>query len=239
MFSGADGPQVDFQKIQCARPGVTTALHNGNLRASVSDTPGDKMQEYAVVSFSDLNKMSAVRGRNRQRRGSTAIPHYGLPPGHYRFYRLGPILDAPADSRVSVLRQLKNNAVAIASIFIALAGFAYTTWRDETSEANRNFRVAAFESLKQLNELQLITNAAHYKMDRMQGDPILGWSRVVMFDDLAVLLPPPAVNDAAKLHATWESNWQGLGHDQDHADMITDAISQSREHIAETLKRLK
>jgi len=197
------------------------------------------MQEYAIVSLAEVNKTSAAGGRNRRRRGGAARQHCGLPPGHYGLYRLGPIPEPSTDSKVSAWRQLKNNAVAIASIFIALSGFAYTTWRDETSEANRNFRVAAFESLKQLNELQLITNAAHYKMDRMQGDPILGWSRVVMFDDLAVLLPPPAVDDAARLHATWEANWEGLGHDQDHADMITDAISQSREHIAETLKRLK
>jgi len=197
------------------------------------------MQEYVIVSLADLNKISAVGGRQLRRRGSASRLRNGWPQVHDELYRLGPISDPPADSKVSLLRQLKNNAVAIASIFIALSGFAYTTWRDETSEANRNFRVAAFESLKQLNELQLITNAAHYKMDKMQGDPILGWSRVVMFDDLAVLLPPPAVQDATKLHATWESNWEGLGHDQDHADIITDAITQSREHIAETLKRLK
>jgi hypothetical protein len=194
------------------------------------------MQEYEIVSMADPRKISAMIRRNQRRPGSAAAVHYGLPPG---IYRIRPIAGPTSDFTVSAWHQLKNHAIAIASIFIALTGFAYSTWRDETSEANRNFRVAAFESLKQLNELQLITNAAHYKMDRMQGDPILGWSRVVMFDDLAILLPAPAIEDAAKLHATWEANWEGLGHDQAHADMITEAISQSREHIAETLKRLK
>jgi hypothetical protein len=42
-----------------------------------------------------------------------------------------------------------------------------------------------------------------------------------------------------KLHATREANWEGLGHDQIHADMITDAITRSRETISETLMRLK
>jgi hypothetical protein len=197
------------------------------------------MQEHAIVSLADLGNILAARGRNRRRRLSGVKPQYALPPGRYGLYRLGQIPDPHTDSSVSIRRQLKNNAVAIVSILIALSGFVYTTWRDETSEANRNFRVAAFESLKQLNELQLITNAAHYKMDKTQGDPILGWSRVVMFDDLAVLLPPPAIQDAANLHETWEANWEGLGHDQDHADMITAAIARCREHIAETLKRLK
>ena len=196
------------------------------------------MHEPAIVSLQDLENLLAAGGRNRRRRRGGARLRFGLPLGRYGLYRLEQSPETPGDSRVSLRRQLINNAVAIVSIFIALTGFVYTTWRDETSEANRNFRVAAFESLKQLNELQLITNAAHYKMDKAQGDPILGWSRVVMFDDLAMLLPPPAVQDAANLHETWESNWEGLGHDQDHADMITAAIARCREHIAQTLKRL-
>jgi hypothetical protein len=143
------------------------------------------------------------------------------------------------ESSVSIRQQLRNNAVALVSVVIALTGLAYNTWRNETTEVNRNIRVAAFESLKELNELQLIVNAAHYGMDKMQGSPLLGWNRVVMFDDLAELLPPPAPGDAAHLHAIWESNWEALGHDQERTDKITAAITQSRENIARTLKRLQ
>jgi hypothetical protein len=142
-------------------------------------------------------------------------------------------------SNISIWRQIRNNAVALVSIVIALTSLSYSTWRDETTEFNRNIRVAAFESLKQLNELQLIANAAHYGMDKQQGNPILGWSRVVMFDDLAQLLPQPAARDAAQLHQVWEANWEGLGRDQEHADRITAAIAQSRENIAHTLKSLQ
>lgn len=140
---------------------------------------------------------------------------------------------------MNLIQQLKNHAVAIASIFIALTGLGYTTWRDETTEVNRNIRFAAFESLKQLNELQLIVNAAHYGMDPKQGSPLLGWSRVVMVRDLADLLPPPAMQNAEQLYGVWEQNWEGLGHEQLYADRITNVIAQNREGISTMLRRLR
>ncbi|HEY6280496.1 MAG TPA: hypothetical protein VIW72_01710 [Burkholderiales bacterium] len=48
------------------------------------------------------------------------------------------------------LHQLKANAVAIISLFVALSGLTYNTWRDKIIEENRSVRIASFEVLKNL-----------------------------------------------------------------------------------------
>ena len=54
--------------------------------------------------------------------------------------------------------QLKANAVAIISLFVALGGLSYNTWRDKIIEENRSVRIASFEVLKNLWELQLVVD---------------------------------------------------------------------------------
>lgn len=51
--------------------------------------------------------------------------------------------------------QLKTNLVALISLVVALTALGYTPWRNERTEYNRNVRVAAFETLKQLGEAQI------------------------------------------------------------------------------------
>ena len=41
---------------------------------------------------------------------------------------------------VSIRPQLHNNAVALISLFVAVSSLAYNTWRNETTEAQRNIR---------------------------------------------------------------------------------------------------
>ena len=41
--------------------------------------------------------------------------------------------------------QLRNNAVALISLAVALSSLAYNTWRNERTEHNRNVRTATFE----------------------------------------------------------------------------------------------
>lgn len=38
--------------------------------------------------------------------------------------------------------QIRNNAVALISLVVALAALGYNTWRNERTEANRNLRAA-------------------------------------------------------------------------------------------------
>lgn len=55
--------------------------------------------------------------------------------------------------------QLRNNLVALISLFIALSALGYNTWRNERTERNRNIRAAGFESLT-INGLAALMPAA-------------------------------------------------------------------------------
>jgi hypothetical protein len=47
---------------------------------------------------------------------------------------------------MSTLRQqLRNNAVALISLVVALGSLGYNTWRNERTEYNHNIRTATFE----------------------------------------------------------------------------------------------
>ena len=94
------------------------------------------------------------------------------------------------DARIRL--QLKTNLVALISLVVALTALGYTTWRNERTEYNRNVRVAAFETLKQLGEAQIIVEYAHFNKNRQLGDPLQGWGRMIYIRDLAKLLPAPA-----------------------------------------------
>ncbi len=42
---------------------------------------------------------------------------------------------------ISIRRQIHNNAVALIGIVIAVSALAYNTWRNETTEEQRNIRI--------------------------------------------------------------------------------------------------
>ena len=108
--------------------------------------------------------------------------------------------------------QLKTNLVAIISLVVALTALGYTTWRNERTEYNRNVRVAAFETLKQLGEAQIIVEYAHFQKNRQLGDPLQGWGRMIYIRDLAKLLPASAPADAERLRARAVAGDRGARH---------------------------
>ena len=50
-------------------------------------------------------------------------------------------------------QQLRDNAVALISLAVAISSLSYNTWRNERTEANRNVRTATFELLMRLADL--------------------------------------------------------------------------------------
>ena len=63
--------------------------------------------------------------------------------------------------RMTIKFQLRNNAIAIISLVVALSSFSYTAWRTERSERNRTTRQAAFQMLVALGEMKLIVYHGH------------------------------------------------------------------------------
>jgi len=59
---------------------------------------------------------------------------------------------------IPIRKQIHNNAVALISLFIAVGSLAYNTWRNETTEEQRNVRHASFRVLENLGELQQVVD---------------------------------------------------------------------------------
>ncbi|MEN8711668.1 MAG: hypothetical protein ABF326_05670 [Arenicellales bacterium] len=138
----------------------------------------------------------------------------------------------------SIIEQIRRNLLAIISLLVAISALGYNTWRNETTEENRNTRLASFEILVQLGKLQIITDHAHYGNNNEMGNPITGWGHVAMIDDLSFLMPAPIPGMATSLKETWQTNWQGLGNDEASALKITESITDMRKSVKARLKTI-
>ena len=135
--------------------------------------------------------------------------------------------------------QLRANIVAISSMVVALTGLAYNTYRNEKTEINHTVRAAAFETLKNLGEVQIIADYAHFKKDRLRGDTRLGWGRVTLIHDLAQVLPAPGPADADALRTAWRENVEQLEESNDAMIRITDEIQRMRLTTLDILHSLR
>ncbi len=141
---------------------------------------------------------------------------------------------------LSFREQLRRNAVALISLFIAVTGLLYNTWRNEHSEYNRNQRWASFEVLIKLNELQELVYLSYYDSE-VSDDSIYrrGWSKVLVIRDLSAVLDEPLPVRADELHGVWNNQWTGLKKRQkDSLGAIEEAIARFRVDTLEKLKEL-
>ena len=60
---------------------------------------------------------------------------------------------------------LRQHMLSIISLVVALNALSYNTYRNELTEVYRNIRYADFELLKELSQLQLLIDYAHYDKD--------------------------------------------------------------------------
>jgi hypothetical protein len=140
----------------------------------------------------------------------------------------------------TIREQLRNNAVALTSLFVALSSLGYNTWRNERTEHNRNIRTAAFEILTKLAEFERVVFLAHYDRDKSNGNPRVGWTYVIVMDDLAAVMPGKVGPRSNELRKVWAENWEGLGNDNDVAvDRIEAGIVNLRNAALETLRELR
>ncbi len=139
----------------------------------------------------------------------------------------------------TITNQIRNNLIAIISLFIAITALFYNTWRNEQTEKNRNTRAAAFEVLMELGELQNIINYSHYLHDKKLGNPFLGWGHIALISDLGQLLPNPAPDHVKALTKVWDENWEKIPSDEAATNNITNEIDHSRESVLTILRQLK
>lgn len=140
----------------------------------------------------------------------------------------------------TIWRQVRRNAVAIISLIIALSTLSYSTWRNEKSEDNRNYRQAAFEILIKLNALQQVVFHRRYDQDATtRGNPRLGWTIVLTIDDLSQLLESPIPESSLTLKQAWSDNWEELGESQEAVDIVLRQTDEMRQNTLNMLRSLE
>ncbi|HEY3785214.1 MAG TPA: hypothetical protein VGL55_08045 [Steroidobacteraceae bacterium] len=140
----------------------------------------------------------------------------------------------------TIREQVRNNAVALTSLLIALSSLGYNTWRNERTEHNRNIRAAAFEILTKLADFERVVFLAHYDRDRVSGSPRTGWTYIIVINDLAQVVPGTVQPRAIALRDSWRANWESLGQDGEVAiDHLDQDITSLRQATLETLRSLR
>ncbi len=140
--------------------------------------------------------------------------------------------------RIPLKQQIRTNLVAIISLMLALLSLSYNTWRNEVTEHNRNVREAGFEVLVTLGELHEIIFFLHYDKDAVRGNPRLGWTKVLLVNDLATIMPG-VTESADSLSETWEADWAALGQDQRAVERISRAVDEVRASTLHALSLLE
>ncbi|WP_457669082.1 hypothetical protein [Thiolapillus sp.] len=140
---------------------------------------------------------------------------------------------------MDIRSQIRNNLLAIISLIVAFSALGYNTWRNELTEQNRNVRFAGFEIIKNLGELERITYLIHYDKAIQRNTPRDGWAVVLVLRDLSALMPGSVSDEAARLFATWQKSWEGLGEDEKSVADIDNAINALREETLTVIRALE
>ncbi len=106
----------------------------------------------------------------------------------------------------TIRQQLHRNAVALISLVVAVSSLGYNTWRNETTETQRNLRAAAFEVVSHLGELSAQVNQLGYGESAKDVAWNRGWGHVLSLQTLGRLLPKPAAAEIDALAELWQRN---------------------------------
>ena len=155
----------------------------------------------------------------------------------------------------TIRQQIHNNAVALISIFIAVSALGYNTWRNETTEEQRNIRHAAFRVLEELGQMQEVVDSRYYYLAfnreiASEGElRIRGFGSVAMIRDLMSLMPEPGPVSGQMLHETWlklfadldqiDSKGQHTPAGRKAEEELTSVIREARMAVLDVLRELE
>ena len=137
----------------------------------------------------------------------------------------------------NIKEQVRRNAVALISLVVAITSLGYNTWRNEHSEFNRNQRLASFQILLTLGELQELVFHNIYDPEFINaGNARTGWALVLTLRDLSQVIDGDVAGRGVDLHGTWDDCWRGIeDQDGDSEKAVNEAITALRDA---TLARL-
>lgn len=145
------------------------------------------------------------------------------------------------DPRFSGLRALlRQNALALIGLMVALFGLGYNTWRNETTEHHRNVRQSAFVALGALGEVQQLADTRFFGGQQDEANRIAIWGRITLIRDVATLVSVEADERAKKLFDTWSSQSQAFDEGDAAAEKaLAGAVRETRAQVLRDLQRLK
>lgn len=139
-----------------------------------------------------------------------------------------------------ILNQLRNNAVAIISLVVALSGLGYNTWRNEASEANKNIRDAGLFMMQELTKLQEVVFYARYDQQDDRGDIKTGWVHVLAVKDISYAMPATVQTSAADLSQVWSDHSHGLAAEEAASyQAVDESIEAIKQQIVLSIKALQ
>lgn len=133
------------------------------------------------------------------------------------------------------LAAIHDNLVSLISLVVAIIALTFNTNRADRTEYQRNIRSASFSVLKELNQLQLLVDQAHYGSDRDRGNPIVGWARVNYIDDLSEVIPEPVQGASDQLKEVWGVQVNALGVAKNASDVERAKSLESNEKISQQI----
>jgi hypothetical protein len=134
--------------------------------------------------------------------------------------------------------RIKDKLIETLTILVILATFVSTTWRSEVYEKNQNLRTAGFEILKNLGQLQIVVNYAHFQPDNTLGNPYLGWGHVALVSDLSQLMPEPIPTTIHKLVDVWGAEADNLKNSDEATKHVSHEVDASRQAVLNFIRSL-
>lgn len=147
-------------------------------------------------------------------------------------------MPAPSASRPN--RDWSGRFLALLSLSVALTSLGYTTWRNETTEAHRNARQAAFLLLDQTAQWQQIVDTRVYGDDDSETMRIAAWGKAGLVRDLGPLVSAQTGQRAEAAFRTWSQRAADLDrHDEAAAEAMAAALRDLRTQVIADLHRLR
>lgn len=135
---------------------------------------------------------------------------------------------------------VRQNLLALISLWLALFALGYNTWRNETTEGQRNVRDAGFIVLRSLGELQELADARFYGGKKNETNRIAIWGRVLLIRDIAELVSEQSKQRADALYATWSELAAAFdAGDAEAEKRFAAATREAREQVLADLRALR
>jgi hypothetical protein len=149
-------------------------------------------------------------------------------------------MNAPDKAPVIRSRDWSGRALALISLAVALAGFSYNTWRNETTEAHRNVRQASFQMLNEIGQLQQIVDNRYYANDHSEMTRIAGWGKAALLRDLGPLVSPTTAQRSQEAFDAWSANAEGIdAHDAESERRVSGSLKRLRKQVLDELMALR